>query len=119
MAEVIRAGIQAVPRGHIEAAFATGLTRLQVLRAVVLPQALPIIIPPMGSQFLNNLKNSSLVMTIAVADLTWNSQQIQAYTFKGFEPTTAATLLYLAMSLGIASLVHLVERRVAIPGVHR
>ena len=117
IAEVVRAGIQAVPRGHLEAALATGLTGPQALRWVVLPQAFRTVIPPLGSQLLNNLKNSSLVMTIAVADLTWNSQQIQAYSFKGFEPTTAATVLYLAMSLTIAGMVHLVERWSAVPGV--
>ncbi|MBI4640785.1 MAG: amino acid ABC transporter permease [Candidatus Tectomicrobia bacterium] len=109
MTEVIRAGIQAIPKGQMEAAFSTGLTRLQSLRYVILPQAFRIIIPPLGSQFLNNLKNSSLAMTIGVAELTWQSQQIQALTFRGFEPTTAATLIYLTLCLLIAAIINLIE----------
>ena len=116
MAEVVRAGIEAVPHGQTEAAMSTGLGRGQTLWHVILPQALRIVIPPMGNQLLNVTKNSSLAMTIAVAELTFQSQQIGSYTFRGFEATTAATAIYLVLSLIIAGTVLLLERWAALPG---
>jgi ABC-type amino acid transport system permease subunit len=95
MAEVIRAGLQAIPKGLLEAAYSSGLGYFQALRTIILPLAFRVIIPPLGSEFLNNMKNSSLAMVVGVAELCWQSQQVESLTFKGFEATTAATLLYL------------------------
>ncbi|RLB98282.1 MAG: amino acid ABC transporter permease [Deltaproteobacteria bacterium] len=114
IAEVVRAGIQAIPRGHLEAAAASGLHRLQTLRFVILPQAFRIIIPPLGSEFLNNMKNSSLAMTIGVADLCWQAQQIESFTFRGFEATTAATVIYLSLSLLISLVMNSVNHHLTI-----
>ena len=110
MAEVIRAGIKSIPRGQVEASQATGLSAFAVYRYVVLPQALVIVIPPMTTQFLEVLKNSSLAMTISVAELTFQTVQIDALTFRGFEVATAVTLIYLGLSLLIAGASHGVER---------
>jgi polar amino acid transport system permease protein len=114
VAEIVRAGIQAIPHGHIEAALSTGLSGAQLLRHVVLPQAFRIIIPPLGSEFLNNMKNSSLAMTIAVGELCWQSQQIESFTFRGFEATTAASLIYLSLSLTISIIMNSINHHLRV-----
>ncbi|MBN2284212.1 MAG: amino acid ABC transporter permease [Deltaproteobacteria bacterium] len=114
IAEIVRAGIQAIPRGHLEAADSSGLTRIQTLRFVILPQAFRVIIPPLGSEFLNNMKNSSLAMVVGVADLCWQAQQIESFTFRGFEATTAATLIYLSLSLIISVIMNSINHHLKI-----
>ncbi len=116
MAEIIRAGIQSIPKGLLEAAFSSGLSFTQTLRKVVLPLAFRAIIPPLGSEFLNNMKNSSLAMVVGVPELCWSAQQIKALTFKGFEATTAATVIYLSLSLSMAALLNMVNLRLKILG---
>lgn len=116
MAEIIRAGVQSVPKGLLEAAYSSGLSFPQTLRKVVLPLAFRAIIPPLGSEFLNNMKNSSLAMVVGVPELCWSAQQIKALTFKGFEATTAATVIYLSVSLSMAGLLNLVNLRLKIVG---
>ena len=102
IAEEIRSGIFAIPKNQVEASRAVGLSFIQSYRYVILPQAFRIIIPPLISQFLNLIKNSSLVMTIGVADLTYMARQVESYTFHGFESFTVATLIYLAISLVVS-----------------
>ena len=85
--------------------------------AIILPVALRIIIPPGTSESLNLLKNSSLALTISVAELTFQTRQIETYTAKAIEALAAGTLIYLALCVGIASLMSWVERRTAIPGL--
>lgn len=119
MAEVIRAGLQSIPKGLLEAAYSSGLTYFQVLTRVILPLAFRAIIPPLGSEFLNNMKNSSLAMVVGVADLTWQSQQIESLTFRGFEATTAATVLYLSLSLIISGVLNTVNRRLRVERLAR
>jgi len=114
IAEIVRAGIQAIPRGHLEAAASSGLSRIQSLRFVILPQAFRVIMPPLGSELLNNMKNSSLAMTIGVADLCWQAQQIESFTFRGFEATTAATVIYLSLSLIISMLMNSVNHHLEV-----
>lgn len=111
MAEVIRAGIQSIDKGLLEASYSSGLNYFQIMRRIILPLAFRAIIPPLGSEFLNNMKNSSLAMVVGVADLTWQSQQIESLTFRGFEATTAATIIYLTLSLTISALLNSVNRR--------
>ncbi|HDP24063.1 MAG TPA: amino acid ABC transporter permease [Deltaproteobacteria bacterium] len=114
VAEIVRAGIQAIPHGHVEAALSSGLSGPQMLRFVILPQAFRVIIPPLGSEFLNNMKNSSLAMTIGVAELCWNSQQIESFTFRGFEATSAASLIYLGLSLSISVIMNSINHHLKI-----
>ena len=116
MAEVIRAGLQSIPKGLLEAAYSSGLTYVQVLRKIILPLAFREIIPPLGSEFLNNMKNTSLAMIVGVADLTWQAQQVEALTFKGFEATTAASVLYLSFSLVIAFIINGVNGKIRSSG---
>ena len=112
VAEDLRSGIFAIPKTQLEASRAGGLSFTQAMAYVILPQAFRIIVPPLISQFLNLIKNSSLVMTIGVADLTYMSRQIEADTFHGLEAFTVATLIYLAISLVLSFSVQQYTRRV-------
>jgi glutamate/aspartate transport system permease protein len=115
--ETIRAGIQSIPRQQTEAALSSGLTLGQVYRYVLIPIGLRIVIPPMTTEFLTTFKNSSLATTIGFAEITFQTQQVNSYTFRGLEAVTAGTLIYLAISLIIAASMNRVERRYAIPGL--
>lgn len=115
--ETIRSGIQSIPKTQFEAALSTGLTTAQTYRLVILPIALRLIIPPATNESLNLLKNSSVALTISVAELTFQTRQIEAYTARAFEALTAGTLIYLILCLCIAAIMARVERRVAIPGM--
>jgi len=115
--EVIRSGIQSIPRTQFEASQAIGLTTFQVYRLVILPVALRLIVPPATSESLNLLKNSSVALTISVAELTFQTRQIETYTAKAIEALTAGTLIYLVLCVSIATIMARVERRYAIPGL--
>ncbi|HEV8225648.1 MAG TPA: amino acid ABC transporter permease [Methylomirabilota bacterium] len=115
--EVLRSGIQSIPRTQMEAAVASGLTTFQAYRYVILPVALRLIIPPATNESLNLLKNSSVALTISVAELTFQTRQIETYTAKAIEALTAGTLIYLVLCVGLASFMSWVERRTAIPGL--
>ena len=110
IAEVIRSGLQSIPRTQIEAARSFGMTPFQVIRHVVLPQALMLVIPPLGVEFINVIKNSSIAMTISITELTFQTQQIESLTFRGFEAATAITLLYVLLALTIVLLMAAIER---------
>ena len=114
MAEIIRAGIQSIPKGLLEASYSSGLTFPQTLRKVILPLAFREIIPPLGSEFLNNMKNTSLAMTIGVSELFWAMQEVLSLTYRTFESIIAATLIYLVLSLIIASVMSVVNERLKI-----
>jgi glutamate/aspartate transport system permease protein len=117
VAETLRSGIQSLPKEQTEAGLSTGLSRLQVYHYVIIPQAVRLVLPTLSTEFLTIYKNSSLGLTIAVAEMTFATRQIDSYTFKGLEAATAVTLLYLAISLAIAGLMSLVEHFTAIPGM--
>lgn len=115
--EVIRSGIQAIPRTQMEASVAIGLTTLQAYRMVVIPIALRLIVPPLTNETLNLLKNSSVALTISVAELTFQTRQVETYTAKAIEALTAGTVIYLVLCVSIAVIMSRVERRFAIPGL--
>jgi His/Glu/Gln/Arg/opine family amino acid ABC transporter permease subunit len=117
VSEVIRSGIQAIPKTQFEAAVSTGLTVAQAYRLIIIPIALRLIVPPATNESLNLLKNSSVALTIGVAELTFQTRQIETYTAKAFEALTAGTLIYLLLCLAIATIMARVERRFAIPGM--
>jgi glutamate/aspartate transport system permease protein len=117
LAEVVRAGIQSVPATQLEAALSTGLGLPQAYQLVLVPIALRLIVPPVTNESLNLLKNSSLALTISVAETTFMTRQIESYTAKGFEALTAGTLIYLGLCLGVSAVMGRIERRVAIPGL--
>jgi His/Glu/Gln/Arg/opine family amino acid ABC transporter permease subunit len=115
--EIIRSGIQSIPRTQFEASLAMGLTTFQAYRLIILPVALRLIIPPLTSDSLNLLKNSSVALTISVAELTFQTRQIETYTAKAIEALTAGTLIYLMLCLSISTIMTRVERHYAIPGL--
>jgi His/Glu/Gln/Arg/opine family amino acid ABC transporter permease subunit len=117
MSEVIRSGIQSIPRTQFEASVAMGLTTFQAYRLIILPVALRLIVPPATNESLNLLKNSSVALTISVAELTFQTRQIETYTARAIEALTAGTVIYLVLCLSIATIMARVERRFAIPGL--
>ncbi|MBN9489786.1 MAG: amino acid ABC transporter permease [Alphaproteobacteria bacterium] len=112
----VAAGIAAVPRGQSMAAYASGLSTLQRYKLVLLPQAFRIVVPPMTSEFLTIFKNSSIALSIGVYELTAQTQQIQSFTYQGFEAFTAATVTYMTIALIVTALMTVIERRIAIAG---
>jgi polar amino acid transport system permease protein len=115
IAEDIRSGIRSIPKEQMEAARSSGFSYIRSMLYIILPQAVRLTIPPLISQFLNLTKNSSLAMTIGVAELTYQARQVESYTFRGFEAFTAATLVYLVMSLVITGFVMLYDKKVLSP----
>lgn len=110
IAEAIRAGIQSLPKGQMEAAKTIGMNYFQSMYYVVFPQAIKMVWGPITSQFLNLIKNSSLAMTIGVAELTFQTQEIDSLTFRGFEAATAVTILYLFLTLATAFIMSKVDK---------
>jgi glutamate/aspartate transport system permease protein len=117
IAEQVRAGIQSLPRGQRLASMALGLSPLQTYRHVLLPEAFRIIIPPLTSETMNLIKNSSIALTIGLAELTFRARELGEYTFSFFEAFTAATLVYIIISMSANRVMARVERRVAVPGL--
>jgi len=111
IAEIVRAGILAVPRGQIEAARALGFSTAQTLRLVILPQALRVIIPPLGNQYLNLSKNSSLGIAIAYADVFQVTTTIMNQSGQSVTGITMVMVTYLAISLAISAMTNWVNRR--------
>jgi len=116
VAEQVRAGIQSLPCGQRQAAAALGLTTVQAYRCVLLPMALRIVIPPLTSETMNLIKNSSIALTIGLAELTFRARELGEYTFNFFEAFTAATVIYVAVAMAANRVMAWVERRVAVPG---
>lgn len=116
VAEQVRAGIQALPRGQSQAATALGLTLPQTYRYVLLPMAFRIILPPLTSEFLNVIKNSAVALTIGLMELTARTRAMQEFSFQVFEAFTAATVIYLAINAVVVLAMRGVERWVAVPG---
>ncbi|MDR5683615.1 MAG: amino acid ABC transporter permease [Armatimonadota bacterium] len=110
LAEVYRAGIEAIPRGQVEAALSLGMSNGQAMRYVVLPQAIRIILPPLGNDFVALLKDSSLASVISVTELTYSGNLNVARTFRSFETYNMVALLYLMMTLAGSAGVRLLER---------
>jgi amino acid ABC transporter membrane protein 1, PAAT family (TC 3.A.1.3.-) len=102
IAEEIRAGIFSIPKTQLEASRAVGLSFMQAYRFVILPQALRIVIPPLISQALNLIKNSSLCMVIGVTELMFMASQVESYHGAPFEAFSAALLIYLVISLFVS-----------------
>jgi polar amino acid transport system permease protein len=98
MAEIIRAGISSVDQGQREAAESLGMTRWLAMRRIILPQAVRVIIPPTGNEFISMLKNTSLAYAVGAHELLFQTQQIISATFNYFELLAVASLWYLAMT---------------------
>ena len=116
IAEQFRAGIQALPRGQRHAALAMGFTTAQTYRYVLLPMACRIILPPLTSESMNLLKNSSVAFAVSIAELTMFAMQAQEETSRGMEIYLAVTLLYAASAFAVNRVFALIERRLRVPG---
>jgi glutamate/aspartate transport system permease protein len=116
VAEQVRAGITALPPGQRMAGMAIGLTTAQTYRYVLLPMAYRIILPPLTSEFLSTIKNTSVALTIGLLELTSRTRSMQEFSFQTFEAFAAATLLYLMVNAVVVTGMRLLERRVAVPG---
>ncbi|QKE71335.1 amino acid ABC transporter permease [Arthrobacter citreus] len=113
IAEAIRAGILSVPKGQMEAARSTGLTYGQAMRLIILPQAIKIVIPPLGNQFLNLVKNSSLLAVVAGQDLMYQGDLISAMTYVTFDTYIFVGLFYLVLTIPLSIGVNFLEKRLA------
>ena len=111
LSEIFRAGIESIERGQIEAAQSLGMTRWQVLRLVVLPQAIRRVLPPLGNDFIAMLKDSSLVSVLGVPDITQMGKVYAASTFAYFETYNIVAFLYLSMTIVLSLLVRWLERK--------
>ncbi|HUL57371.1 MAG TPA: amino acid ABC transporter permease [Usitatibacter sp.] len=117
VAEQVRAGIQSLPRGQRMAATAMGLTQYQAYRHVILPQAFRIILPPLTSEFMNIIKNSSVALTIGLMELTGRARSMQEFSFQTFEAYAAATTIYLVTNVVVVLGMRWIERSVRVPGL--
>ena len=112
----LAAGVESLPRGQKQAATALGLTTLQTYRYVLLPMAYRIVLPPLTSEFLSTIKNTSVAITIGLIELTGAARAMQEFSFQVFEAFTAATLMYLLINFIVVTAMGFLERKVAIPG---
>ncbi len=109
--EIFRAGISSIHRGQVEAARSLGMTSMQSMRYVILPQAVRVILPPVGNEFVALLKDSSLVSVLAVSDLTRRGREYMSRTFLSFDTWILVALCYLVLTLFSSRVVEYIERR--------
>jgi polar amino acid transport system permease protein len=114
MAEIFRAGIRAVPRGQIEAARSLGLSGWQSVRFIILPQALKIVIPPLGNEFIAMLKDTALVSYVGTGEIFRLARQFGAATLNNIPPFQTAAVLYIILTLGASSMLKWLERRTGV-----
>lgn len=112
LAEVFRAGIEAVEKGQMEAALSVGLTRIQSMRFIILPQAIRNILPALGNNFISMLKDSSLVSVLAVGDITYQARLYSGSSFRFRETYLVLTFLYLFMTIALSLLLQWYERKI-------
>jgi len=117
VAEHMRAGFASISTDQYQAVLSTGMTHYQMYRYVIIPYALRIILPPLTTEFLTIFKNSSVAMTIGVAELTFMSYRIDAETFHGLEATSGAMLIYLILGLTVVQVMSIIEAKFKIPGM--
>ena len=118
ISEIVRGAVQSINVGQTEAARSVGLTNFQAMIYVIWPQAFKRMIPPLGNQFIISLKDTSLLVVIGVGELTRQGQEIIAVNFRSFEVWMAVALIYLAMTMTIAKLLNMLEKRMQINGTH-
>lgn len=117
IAEQVRAGIESLPRGQRFAGLALGLTLAQTYRYVLLPRAFRIVIPPLTSESMNIIKNSSVAFAVSIAELTQFAMQAQEETSRGIEIYLAVTGLYFVSAFAVNRIAHFIEQRVQVPGM--
>ncbi|MDT2757782.1 amino acid ABC transporter permease [Enterococcus asini] len=116
IAETVRSGIQTVPKGQMEAGLSSGLTYWQTMGSIILPQAFKIVIPPLGNQFINLVKNSSVLAMVAGLDLMYQADSVANTTFETFNTYIIAALFYLVLTLPLSYLMNHLEKRWSVTG---
>ncbi|MCX8002141.1 MAG: amino acid ABC transporter permease [Anoxybacillus mongoliensis] len=111
IAEIFRAGIQSIDRGQMEAARSLGMTHVQAMRYIILPQAIKRMIPPLGNEFIVLIKDSSLAAIIAAPELMYWGRAMQGQYYRVWEPYLTVALIYLVLTLSLSKLLHRLERR--------
>ena len=112
----VTAGIRSLPSGQRLAGTAIGLTTAQTYRYVLLPLTYRVLFPPLTSEFLNTVKNTSVALTIGLIELTASARAMQEFSFQVFESFIAAAILYLLLNGGVTITMRLIERRLVVPG---
>ncbi len=116
LSEVYRAGIESIPRGQMEAARSLGMSYFQAMRHIILPQAIRVVMPPLGNDFIAMLKDSSLISVIALPEVLQSGRLWISRNFRAFEGFNSVALVYLVMTLLLSLLVRFIERKTALPG---
>ncbi|MFH7203315.1 amino acid ABC transporter permease, partial [Staphylococcus aureus] len=111
IAEIIRAGINAVDKGQMEAARSLGLNYRQTMKSVIMPQAIKNILPALGNEFVTLIKESSIVSTIGVGEIMFNAQVVQGISFDPFTPLLAAAALYFVLTFVLTRIMNMIEGR--------
>jgi polar amino acid transport system permease protein len=111
VAEIIRAGIQAIDKGQMEAARSLGMTQATAMRYIIIPQSIKNILPALGNEFIVVIKESSIVSVIGIHELMYNADTVRGNTFRPFEPLIIAALMYFVMTFTLSKLMGAVERR--------
>jgi ABC-type amino acid transport system permease subunit len=116
LAEVYRAGIESIPKGQMEAARSLGMSYFHAMRYVILPQAIRVVLPPLGNDFIAMLKDTSLISVIALPEVLQQGRLWISRNFRAFEGFNSVAMLYLVMTLFLSLLVRFIERKSALPG---
>lgn len=118
IAEIVRAGIQSVPHGQMEAARSLGMTHFLAMREIVMPQAIKNILPAIGNEFVAVIKGSSMAYVLGIAELTFTAKVVQGATYKGLEPLLISALFYLILTFSLGRLISWAERRMKASDSH-
>ncbi len=118
IAEIIRAGIQSVPRGQMEAARSLGMPHFMAMREIIMPQAIKNILPAIGNEFVAVIKGSSMAYVLGIAELTFTAKVVQGATYKGLEPLLISALFYLVLTYSLGRFISWAERRMKTSDSH-
>jgi len=118
IAEIVRAGIQSVARGQMEAARSLGMTHFLAMREIVMPQAIKNILPAIGNEFIAVIKGSSMAYVLGVAELTFSAKVVQGSTYKGLEPLLISAVFYLVLTFSLGRIIGWIERRLGASDLH-
>ncbi len=118
IAEIVRAGIQSVPRGQMEAARSLGMTHFMAMKEIIMPQAVKNILPAIGNEFVAVIKGSSMAYVLGIAELTFTAKVVQGATYKGLEPLLISAVFYLVLTFSLGRLIGWAERRMKASDSH-
>jgi len=118
IAEIVRAGIQSVARGQMEAARSLGMTHIMAMQEIIMPQAIKNILPAIGNEFVAVIKGSSMAYVLGIAELTFSAKVVQGATYKGLEPLLISAMFYLVLTFSLGRMIGWAERRMRASDSH-